>query len=181
MPLTPTAAAHARDAVAKAIFSRVFNHLVRCINKALSLPATASLPPSPRRSGRTTPKFAEEEDLAVQELEAKEAEAEAAAVAEAEAEAEEEEKEANRKERESGAGSDYWVRRAARCAAELVDDVLMARRRRTRQPFCRRPRAARRTRRRWLGDGLRRHGKNASPRLATQVSSLSFSHHMTKP
>ena len=108
MPLTPTAAAHARDAVAKAIFSRVFNHLVRCINKALSLPATASLPPSPRRSGRTTPKFAEEEDLAVQELEAKEAEAEAAAVAEAEAEAEEEEKEANRKERESGAGSDYW-------------------------------------------------------------------------
>ena len=108
MPLSPTAAAQARDAVAKAIYARVFNHLVRCINRALSLPPTAdgrsSVPPSPRRAGRATPKFAEEEEEAAAAAEEAETTAEAAAVAEAEAEAEAE----GRRGSDAAAGSDYW-------------------------------------------------------------------------
>ena len=96
--------------MAKAIFTRVFNHLVRCINRALSLPATSSAPPSPRRAGRTTPAFAEEEEAQVQESEDAETRAEAAAVAEAEAEAAEEDAGRTR-----GADSAAGIRLLERC------------------------------------------------------------------
>ena len=84
--LSPPVASQARDAVSKAIYSRVFNHLVRCINRALSLPGSfpGSAPQSPRRPNCTPPAFAAEEEAAVIAAEAAEAAAEERAVAEAE-------------------------------------------------------------------------------------------------
>ena len=106
MPLTPTAAAHARDAVAKAIFSRVFNHLVRCINKALSLPATASLPPSPRRSAARRPSLQRRRTWRSKSSRQKRRRRPRQSLRPRRRRRRRRRRQ-NRKERESGAGSDY--------------------------------------------------------------------------
>ena len=107
--LTPAAAAQARDAISRAIYSRVFNHVVRCVNRSLGDSHGRRLRDSPSRMGRgdmtARTAAADEEEAAAAAAEAAEAEAEAegvAAGADAEAEA------LARLAAEASAGSDYW-------------------------------------------------------------------------
>ena len=96
VPASAAAATQARDAVAKALYSRLFNHVVRCINRSLGGPGPA-ISSSPR--ARKAEAFAEEEEATAAAQEAVEAEVEAEAVAEAEGSA---------GPSHGSAGSDYW-------------------------------------------------------------------------
>ena len=109
LPVSPEAAARARDGLAKALYGRLFNHVVRCVNRALG-----GQPSTPRRGARGgshppgSPQMPRTPEVAAAEEEDKEAAAEEEEAAEAEAEAAWQGEAEGAMADASGAGSDYW-------------------------------------------------------------------------